>query len=380
MKAQLCFVGIAILTASSAWFALAQRSSQTGTTMSDREKAGLRGPVKSVLVEQHFSTADGRQLLTSTRTEYAADGRMLEVRHGNPDGSQWVNRYTYQPDGRLIKTASGEVGSAPISETTYAYDDSQRLVEVNSGGSGQIRYKYDEKGRKSAIESYDSKSLPPNMAYSAQWEGSDLGFAPYPGGSLTTSYNEQQVATGAQLRDAKGDLVAHIVRKFDTRGRVLAEEQIADAPELMIPEELKLKLNPEQAKSMGAFIAGGLHNRAISYVYDDKDRVIERHKSGGAFGDEVTITTYNDHSDKESERTTTIMNPEAGRQYSLTEAGTMIPAGQPQPAQPPSTYQIQYSYEYDSYGNWTKQSSTVRSRPDAPLEPGSIVHRTLTYY
>lgn len=362
------------------WLTVAQQSPQTGGPMSDRDKAGLRGPVRSVLVERSFADADSRQLLTSTRTEYAPDGRMLEVRYGNPDGSQWVTRYTYQPDGRLIKTASGKMGSAPSSETIYSYDAAGRLVAVKSGDRAQFRYQYDDKGNKSVIESYDSKPLPPNTAYVPHWEGTDLGFAPYPGGTLTTLYNEQEVATGAQLRDAKGNLVAHIVREFDAKGRIIAEEQVADAPELMIPEELKSTLNPEQAKSVGAFMAGGLQNRAISYVYDENGRVTERHRSGGVFGEEVTVTTYNDQGDKASERTTTVMNPEVGREYSLTEAGTMIPAGQPQPAQPPSTYETQYTYQYDSYGNWTEQSSVARSRPDAPWEPGSIVRRKLTYY
>ena len=57
--------------------------------------------------------------------------------------------------------------------------------------------------------------------------------------------------------------MAHIVRKFDAKDRVIAEEQVADAPELMIPGELRSTLNPEQAKSVAAFLAGGLHNRAI---------------------------------------------------------------------------------------------------------------------
>ena len=127
-------------------------------------------------------------------------------------------------------------------------------------------------------------------------------------------------------------------------------------------------------------LQGGLLNRTISCAYDNNDRVTEQHKRGGAFGDEVTVTTYNDHGDKESERTTTIINPEVGREYSLTETGTIIPAGKSQPAQPPSTYEVQYKYQYDSYGSWTEQASVVRNRPDAPLEPGSIVHRTLTYY
>lgn len=361
------------------WFAVAQQSPPTGGPMSDRDKAGLRGPVKSALVEQSFADADARRFM-STTTEYAPDGRVLEERIVNSDGSQWVTRSTYYPDGRLLKSASGQMGSAPNSETTYSYDAERRLVEVKSGDGSQFHYQYDDKGRKSVIESYDAKPLPPNTAYATYWEGTDLGFAPYPGGTLTTSYNEQEVATGAQLRDAKGNLVAHIARKFDAKGRIIAEEQFADNAELMIPEELKANLSPEQAKSLGAFLAGGMQNAAISYQYDDNGRVTERHRTGEIF-EEVIVTTYNDRGDKASERTTRAMNPEVGREYSLTEAGAMIPEAQPQPApQPPSTYEIQYTYQYDSYGNWTEQNSVARSAPDAPWKPNSIVRRKLTYY
>jgi YD repeat-containing protein len=380
MQVRLSFASILLLVASPAWFALAQQSSQTGAFMSDRDKAGLRGPVKTVLEGQTFSGADGQQLLTTTTTQYAPDGRILEQRMGNPDGSDWVTSYTYHSDGRLLKTVSGKVKSAPSSETTYLYDEAQRLVGVKSHDKNQIRFEYDDKGRKSLIESYDSKALAPNTAYATHWEGTDLGFAPYPGGTLTTFYNEQEVATGAQLRNAEGKLVAHIVRKFDAKGRIIAEEQVADAAELMIPDELRSTLNPGQVKSVGAFVAGGLHNSAISYAYDTDGRVSERHRNGGVFDDEVTITTYNDHGDKASERTTTVMNPAVGKPFSLTEAGTMIPDGPPQPAQPPTIYETQYTYQYDGYGNWIELTTAGRSQPDAAFGPGSIVRRKLTYY
>lgn len=347
--------------------------------MSDRDRAGLRGPVKAVVDEQTFSGADGQQLHTTTTTEYAPDGRILELRRGNPDGSEWVTSYIYHSDGRLLKTVSGKAGSAPSFETTYSYDEARRLSAVTSGNS-QTRYQYDGKGHMSVIESYDSTPLPPNTAYAAHWEGSDLGFAPYPGGTLTTLYNEQGVATGARLSDANGKLVAHIERKFDAKGRITAEEQVADAPELMIPEELRSGLNPQQVKSIGAFMANGVHNRAVAYAYDADGRVTERHKTGGAFGEEVTITEYNDHGDKASERTTTAMNPEARREYGLAEDGTMIPTGQPQPAQPPSTYETQCAYQYDSYGNWTAQTTVARTRPDGVFAPSSTRQRKLTYY
>ena len=380
MQARLSFTSILLLTAFPVWLASAQQSSQTGVVMSDREKAGLRGPVKTVIEEQTFSGADGQQpFTTTTTTRYAPDGRILETRMGNPDDSGWEATYTYYPDGRLRKTASGKANTAPSSETTYLYDDAQRLVGA-AGDKVQVHYRYDDKGRKSVIESYDSQPLAPSKAYAGNWEGTDLGFATDLGGTLTTSYNDQGVATGAEFRDAEGKLLGHIVRKFDAAGRILAEQQFADAPhDLMFPEELRSKLNPEQLKAVGTF-AAGMQNRINSYSYDPQGRVTERRRSGGPFGEEVTITTYNDHGDKASEKTTTLMNPEVGRQYSLSEAGAMIPVGQPNPAQPPSVYETQYTYQYDAYGNWTEQTIAGRSDPGATFVPGFVRRRKVTYY
>ena len=98
MHVRLSYAIISLLVVSAAWFALAQQSSQTGAFMSDRDRAGFRGAVKTVLDEQTFSGTDGQQRLTTTRTDYAPDGRILEVQTGNPDNSKWVTIYTYRPD------------------------------------------------------------------------------------------------------------------------------------------------------------------------------------------------------------------------------------------------------------------------------------------
>jgi YD repeat-containing protein len=378
MQARLYFASVLLVTASSSWLALAQQSSQTGAFMSDRDKAGLRGPVKTVLEEQTFSGADGQESFTTTTTHYAPDGRILEGRTGNQDGSGWVTSYSYHSDGRRLKTASGKANSAPSSETTYLYDEAQRLVGVKSGDNVQVRYQYDDRGHKSVIESYDSQPLAPNTAYAPHWEGTDLGFAPYPGGTLTTSYNGQGAATGAELHDADGTLVGHIVRKFDAEGRVIAEEQAADAPQVNLPEEFRSNLNPEQMKSVGAMIAG-MQNSVISYSYDAQGRVTERHRSGGVFGEQVTVTTYNDHGDKASERETTVMRPDTGP-WNLTEAGAFVPAGKPNPPQPPLSSETQYAYQYDQCGNWTEQTIVSRSQPDEAFRPGSVIRRKLNYY
>lgn len=117
------------------------------------------------------------------------------------------------------------------------------------------------------------------------------------------------MATGAELRNAEGILVGHIVRKFDAEGRIIAEKQAADAPQVNLPEEFRSKLNPERMKSVGTMIAG-MQNCVISYSYDAQGRVTERHRSGGVFVEQLTVTTYNDHGDKASERETTVMRPD----------------------------------------------------------------------
>ena len=84
------FATILLVAVSPAWFVLAQQSSQTGAPMSDRDKAGLRGPVKTVVDEQTLSISDGQQRLTTNTTEYSPDGKILEVRTRHQDGSEWV--------------------------------------------------------------------------------------------------------------------------------------------------------------------------------------------------------------------------------------------------------------------------------------------------
>ena len=85
--------------------------------MTDREKAGLRGPVKTCVEEIVQSTGT-----ISLAFEYAVDGRLLTSHQTNPDGSQWITTYTYESDGRLTEIVSGKVGDP----TTAALHSSVR--------------------------------------------------------------------------------------------------------------------------------------------------------------------------------------------------------------------------------------------------------------
>src|SRR5215510_4273360 len=120
--------------------------------MSDRDKADLRGAVKTMVDEQMFSRDDGQPWLSTTVSEYAPNGRTLQRRLECADGSQWLDTYTYDSVGRLLKISSGKVDSSLISETTYLYDTAGMLVGIRWGDNTEIRYQYDDKGCKSVIQ------------------------------------------------------------------------------------------------------------------------------------------------------------------------------------------------------------------------------------
>ena len=83
-------------------------SSEENTPMSDREKAGLRGPVQQCIEE---------------RTTPAFD---------NFPGTSYVSINTYSPEGSLLQSSTGNsVESAQESSTTYTYDSAGRLLKKN---------------------------------------------------------------------------------------------------------------------------------------------------------------------------------------------------------------------------------------------------------
>src|SRR5271163_247525 len=133
-------------------FGLAMEDSETNNpTMSDRDKAGLRGPVKTCVEE-------GTKYLITT--EYSSDGKLLTTRTTNTDGPEWVSTRTYDADGRLTKTIWGKVGE-PGNESVYAYDGTGRLLSITNHPekSGRIDFQYDEQGRKTSVQSFDPETL-----------------------------------------------------------------------------------------------------------------------------------------------------------------------------------------------------------------------------
>jgi hypothetical protein len=368
-----------------------ERSAVIGSFhMSDREEAGLRGPVRTCVEETIFPNRDS--VLTTT-TEYSLDGKLLVVRFANPDGSGWVTTHTYNAEGRLAKTTSGKSGESGI-ETLYAYDDAGRSLSIkNSQNGDRTDFHYDEQGAKRAIQRFDPKTLQraQNSAYGGSaWDAAFAGFGVPVGGSVTTVYDENDRPVVAQIRDAEGQLVSHVLRTYNKAGLISEERPMLDDPTSMfldgLPAEERAQLNPAQMQAISkgwSTLLGGQAQRGTLHTYDAQNRVTNVRESTLVFQKTTTIR-YNDQGDRAEERTSFTANSAVpiGVPFSVDEDGILTPskpdAGVPTVADYlPRESEVRYAYQYDDYGNWTQQAGKDSFNSDSP---STVRRRKLTYY
>ena len=364
-------------------------SSASGVSqMTDREKAGLRGPVRTRVEETIYP---GGKFLTTT--EYSLDGRLLATRASNSDGSAWVTSQTYDAVGRLVKTASGSSGER-AAEILYTYDEGGRLKEIRDadGKGNRTSYRYDQQGHKTEIKRFAPEVIERNrggITTESLWDAAQMGIGVPTGGSVTTLYNDRDLPIEEQILDSEGRVVSRFNRTYDANGRIMEENQIQENPALLMAErfsaEQRVQLDDKQLEAMNRalkLMLSGRSGTGKSYTYDSQGRVTEVRDRNFAM-DRVTTTTYNEHGDKSEERMTLTGNTAipVGVEYSINENGALIPtkAVSEAPSFPelPNLDIIEYRYEYDHYGNWTEQAVIHRLESN---EYSTVYRRTLTYY
>jgi hypothetical protein len=121
------FLALLLLPSISLWGASMHSADQVGggsatnsphRAPSEREQNGLRGPVKSCMEESThpaWISSDGTLIpenRSTQKAEYDEQGRTLETIYHNPDGSQWVRKYSYDSTGKLLKISQGSRGPA----------------------------------------------------------------------------------------------------------------------------------------------------------------------------------------------------------------------------------------------------------------------------
>jgi YD repeat-containing protein len=335
---------------------------------SDREQAGLRGPVKSCVEETTFPTVTSPNGLPTagwSETDYDEQGHVLARLYRNPDGSVWAVRSTYDASGKVIKRTSGKEGSA--SEAThYAYDQLGRQASITTGGAAPVTFHYDEQGRKTKVQISRAEDYRANVGVAGSpFEAADRPPNLPGGGTATTKYDEYDRATEIEVRNAQGGLVSRAVRVYDQQGNVKEDKQILDDPINIFPEETRAKLasTPGQADALRAQLTQlmGEHKgfSSVGYTYDAQGRVIEMARQVFNRVDRIE-TTYNEQGDVAGEKT---LSTQVGEQE-----------------QTPQDPETRYTYHYDQRGNWTEKITLYSTSARGAFETSATARRTLSYF
>lgn len=321
----------------------------------DREGAGLRGPVAQCIEE----TSYGNWKMVY-ETKYDADGRTLEQGYTNNDGSQGLETFTYDAEGHLLRAAWGGQSVGP--GTIYSYDSQGRLVGVTGHGNWTTTIDYDAQGRKTrTVKSTLAVSSTSSQPFvDIERKNADLFVDPPPGGWVTTSYNDQNQPIESRVYGSTEQLMNRVTRSYDEKGRVANSAYVIENFQTFLSPATRERLasDPKAFEEVQGEFAKLLGPQQIliqiSYAYDDQGRLKERGEHLGPSDYFITKTTYNDHDDEAEE--------------------IQITSHHEQPAQ---TDVVNFNYQYDSVGNWTEKTA---SSDATAKQPSSIDHRTITYY
>lgn len=353
-------------------------STGENTSMSDREKAGLRGPVQKCTEERTtpaFENFPGTSYVSISK--YGPEGKFLQTSIGNSVESAQESSvtYTYDSAGRLLKKTTTNSGSPP-SESNYQYDQKGRIISITGDPLGDSTFQYDDNGRKTRIVSAPSKPLvPEGTQYIVPVPETEDPVLHMPaGGQVKISFNDQGQPIEWQVSDANGNLTNRLIRTYDENGRVAEIRYTIENFLLSLPAQAQQELmaEPGAAEEMAAQLTKLLGERRnfmrIAYTYDADGRLIEQHHYTGYAMEGTTKITYNDHSDKLEEYTFTTGDPNPPRDSQSGELQSSAP--------PTQESRVRYSYKYDTFGNWTQQAiSSFTSSNDA-----TVTRRTIIYY
>jgi YD repeat-containing protein len=316
------------------------------------------------------------------KTEYDPAGRMISRRwSANVDGSEAIETWTYDGSGRLLRAASRNPDGSPA-EQVYSYDENGRLLSIIEGSGNRTNFQYDERGRKTEIRNLADKPAEERGAGAVGLEAvfadveGDSGFGPDSAdnaSSIKTTYNDRDQPRETQAYDSDGRLLSRLVRTYDEKGRISDVKTIIEDPTALFPAKAQAELIAQsglppdemraQLKKVFSALVG---ERRKSYTYDSQGRKKEVILHQGLFAPKVSRTyTYNDHGDVAEERTTFTKGSSSlptGVTFQSDENGNLFPNKPPSewPPQPdlPEPSKVHYTYQYDSYGNWTDKTVT----------------------
>ena len=345
--------------------------------MTDRERSGLRGAVRSSDVEDTTYTrqcgADACARETEvrvSRTELRIDGALERRWQRNADGREWTTHHEYDAAGRLVATRFEDVDGVS-GRRTFEYDSTGRIGRVlaregNTGEQIQETYTYDEAGRKTKTIHVDISAQRPDVNYVWGVENTDAGYGAPGAATVTTTYDEHDRPTALLFHDAAGLPLSRVEFRYDDTGNLIEETQIHE--ELGLSPKMIEYLNPAQRLAVLELFGGPQR----VHRYDDRSRRIETVSRMGKLSTERQTTTYNEQGDMAEE-----VSEQEGQEYGLDEDGGLL-------AKPDSKKttrsECRFRYEYDARGNWTVKTGESRFEAEGEFTVFRIERRVLAYY
>lgn len=345
--------------------------------MTDRERQGLRGAVRSSDVEDTTYTRQcgaaactTKQHVRVSRAEFRLDGAPERDWQRNADGREWSTSYEYDPAGRLTRTRF-EDGEGVAGLRTFEYDSAGRITRVlararDTAERVQETYEYDEAGRKTKSLHVDISAQRPNTTYVWGVENSDAAYGAPGAATITTTYDYHDRPTAMLFHDAAGLLLSRVEFRYDGAGNLIEEEQIRENSNLS--PEMLAHLNPAQADAVRKL----LENSRRCHRYDDQGRRIETIANMGAMSKDRKTTSYNERGDRAEE-----VSEDEHQEYGIADNGEL--SAKPD-SRKTSRAEYRFRYEYDARGNWIVKTGESRFEAEGEFTVFSVERRVLAYY
>jgi len=338
----------------------------------DRQKYGLRGPVKKVLIEAaQFEEHDGQiaeKPWYSYKYTFNSDGLLTEQVNRDLAGTEWRTVYQYSDSGNLLSMETFDPSGTLNSELRYIYDANDRLAaEQHVTRDGKVTvpttYIYDDPGGKLKIQELDLGEYADAMI---GIEGTNTSIRASDASRVESRYDDRGGVVEVRVFNPNGAIVSRVEITRDERGNPLEETQyVGDvsfdpcasdscSTEQMaaLTEEQKAEFAAEIARLFSPGTAMSKHK----HTYNTEGRLIESNLT--MMGMEVSRQTfaYDERGNKSEE-------------VSYIENGTES--------------KVVFAREYDEYGNWTRELVSNASTWDAEFGlsiPAHVTRRQITYW
>lgn len=344
--------------------------------MTDRQRWGLRGPVRSCRNERTLysrrcgaEACETEERSFATVAEFHPNGALARQWHLNPDGSEWTSSYEYDYEGRMLALRTEDEARV------YEYDSAGRLARgITRGKDGSERvtesYSYDSAGRKKKTLHVDLAAQRPGAGYFWAVEGTDSSYSAPGTATVTTVFDDRDRPVGLLLADVEDRFLTQVEFRYDEAGN-LVEEATTNTEQTLPPAWVK-EMTPAQLETMRALL--GIAGEPVRRLhrYDQHGRRIETRSPTGPLGENRKTVTYNELGDQAEE-----IVESTYFERGFDQEGRF--SDQPTSEKVTRT-EARFLYDYDNRGNWVKRVIEGRGAPEQDFTESSAELRTLANY